>query len=73
MDMKRFLVFLCVAALGFLLASTAYLFLEPLLPLLPKLLGQTLEVITSGWFLAGLAGSILALYLLVRWAQSGEW
>ena len=71
--MKRFLVLLAVAALGFLIASAAYALVEPYLPMLPYLALVALDIITSGWFIAGVIGAILALYLLVRWARSGEW
>ena len=71
--MKRFLVLLAVAALGFLVASMAYVLVEPYLPMLPYLALTALSIITSGWFIAGVLGAILALYLLLRWARSGEW
>lgn len=71
--MKRFLAILGVVALGFVLGAATYLLIEPYLPLLPGLVMRTLDVVRSGWFLAGLVGSILALYLLVRWARSEEW
>ena len=73
MGMKRGLVFLAFAALGFAIASTIYKLIEPFLPMLPGLLASLVPILTSGWFLAGLIGAILAVVLLILWARSGVW
>ena len=71
--MKRGLVLLSVAALGFAILSTIYKLVEPYLPMLPSLIMSVIPIITSGWFIAGLVGALLFVAILVAWAYSGEW
>ena len=71
--MKRFLLFLAVAALGFVIAAVSFALIQPYLAVLPQVVSALLVVATSGWFIAGVVGAILALALLVRWAYSDEW
>jgi len=73
MDMKRFLLLLVAATLGFFIASSIYKLLEPYFPMLPGLLTSLLPIITSGWFIAGVIGAVVAVLGLIAWAYSGEW
>lgn len=70
--MKRFLVLLAVAALGFVIGSATYLVLEPYLPSLPDIIGRLLAIASQPWFLAGIVGAILAIALILIWANSGS-
>ncbi|RLI12898.1 hypothetical protein DRO33_02055 [Candidatus Bathyarchaeota archaeon] len=70
--MKRFLVFLAVAALGFVLASTTYLLLKPYLPALSAFVQRLGEIVVRDWFLVGVMGAIGAVLALILWARSGS-
>ena len=73
MAMKRFLLLLAVAVVGFVVAAYIYMLIEPYLPMLPSMALSLLPIFTSGWFIAGVIGAILAVLALVAWAYSGGW
>lgn len=70
--MKRFLVLLAIATLGFIVGSGIYVLLEPFLPSLPNFIERLLEVASQGWFIAGLIGASLAVIIILIWASSGS-
>ncbi len=71
--MKRLLLFTAVGALGFAVFVLLYRLVEPYLPLLPDLLAKAWAILTSDWFLVGLAGAAIFILSLIAWAYREPW